>query len=292
FGQGGLAARVTRDKAVALTPLNMSLARDLVCRTRVAAALTGGGGQPAVDLDALCLTLNQISQCVADLERVAAIDVNPVLAHPDGVTVIGATIRLSPEPQPDPHRLAIRPYPRELEEKAVLRSGRAVLLRPIRPEDEPAHYDFFKHLSAEDLRFRFFGVVRDLSHTEMAKLTQIDYEREMAFIATAPGPDGRPETLGVVRASTRPDNATAEFAVIVRSDQKGAGLGRMLMEKIIRYCRGRGTKELTGQALMENGGMQGLAEKLGFSVVRNYDDEVAEMRLPLQESPTDGTGRP
>ncbi|OLN24755.1 Protein acetyltransferase [Desulfovibrio sp. DV] len=277
---------------MALTPLNMSLARDLVCRTRVAAALTGGGGQPAVDLDALCLTLNQISQCVADLERVAAIDVNPVLAHPDGVTVIGATIRLSPEPQPDPHRLAIRPYPRELEEKAVLRSGRAVLLRPIRPEDEPAHYDFFKHLSAEDLRFRFFGVVRDLSHTEMAKLTQIDYEREMAFIATAPGPDGRPETLGVVRASTRPDNATAEFAVIVRSDQKGAGLGRMLMEKIIRYCRGRGTKELTGQALMENGGMQGLAEKLGFSVVRNYDDEVAEMRLPLQESPTDGTGRP
>jgi len=283
FGQGGLAARVTRDKAVALTPLNMSLARDLVFRTRVAATLKGTADQTGVDLDALCLTLNQVSQCVADLERIAAIDLNPVLAHPDGVTVIGAAIRLTPEAQPNPHRLAIRPYPRELEECVTLRGGRHAMLRPIRPEDEPAHFEFFKHLSPEDLRYRFFGVVRDLSHAEMAKLTQIDYEREMAFIATAPDAGGTPETLGVVRAATRPDNSTAEFAVIVRSDLKGLGLGRLLMEKIIRYCKERGTRELTGQALMENGGMQGLAEKLGFSVVRNYDEEVAEMRLPLNE---------
>lgn len=283
FGQGGLAARVTRDRAVALTPLNMSLARDLVFRTRVAASFAGAVGRPGVDVAALCLTLNQVSQCVADLERIAAIDLNPVLAQPDGIQVIGAAIRLTTEAEPDPHRLAIRPYPRELEECVSLKSGRHVLLRPIRPEDEPAHFEFFKHLSPEDLRFRFFGVVRELSHTEMAKLTQIDYEREMAFIATAPDADGRPETLGVVRASTRPDNAAAEFAVIIRSDLKGQGLGRLLMEKIIRYCKGRGTKVLTGQALMENGGMQGLAEKLGFSVVRNYDEEVVEMRLPLNE---------
>ena len=283
FGQGGLAARVTRDKAVALTPLNMSLARDLIRRTRVAATLRGAAGQPGADIDALCLTLNQVSQCVADLERIAAIDLNPVLAQPDGVQVIGAAIRLTAEAEPDAHRLAIRPYPRELEECVTLRNGRHALLRPIRPEDEPAHFEFFKHLSPEDLRFRFFGVVRELTHTEMAKLTQIDYEREMAFIATAPDADGRAETLGVVRASTRPDNSSAEFAVIIRSDLKGLGLGRLLMEKIIRYCKGRGTRELTGQALMENGGMQGLADKLGFSVVRNYDEEVVEMRLPLND---------
>ncbi|EHJ47684.1 GCN5-related N-acetyltransferase [Solidesulfovibrio carbinoliphilus subsp. oakridgensis] len=300
FGQGGLAARVTRDKAVALTPLNMSLARDLVFRTRVAATLRGASGQPGVDpevspgvdIDALCLTLNQVSQCVADLERIAAIDLNPVLSHPGGVTVIGAGIRLTAEAEPDAHRLAIRPYPRELEECVTLKNGRHVLLRPIRPEDEPAHFQFFKHLSPEDLRFRFFGVVRELTHTEMAKLTQIDYEREMAFIATAPDADGRPETLGVVRASTRPDNSSAEFAVIARSDLKGLGLGRLLMEKIIRYCKARGTRLLTGQALMENGGMQGLAEKLGFSVVRNYDEEVAEMRLPLNEPAPGGAARP
>ena len=283
FGQGGLAARVTRDRAVALTPLNMSLARDLVFRTRVAASFGGAAGQPAIDVNALCLTLNQVSQCVADIERIAAIDLNPVLAQPGGVQVIGAAIRLTAEAEPDPHRLAIRPYPRELEECVTLKNGRHAMLRPIRPEDEPAHFEFFKHLSPEDLRFRFFGVVRELTHTEMAKLTQIDYEREMAFIATAPDAEGRPETLGVVRASTRPDNSSAEFAVIIRSDLKGQGLGRLLMEKIIRYCKGRGTRELTGQALMENGGMQGLADKLGFSVVRNYDEEVAEMRLPLND---------
>lgn len=292
FGQGGLAARVTRDKAVALTPLNMSLARDLVFRTRVAATLRGAAAQGGVNIDALCLTLNQVSQCIADLERIAAIDLNPVLSHPEGVTVIGAGIKLTAEAQPNPHRLAIRPYPRELEECVTLKNGRHVMLRPIRPEDEPAHFEFFKHLSPEDLRFRFFGVVRELSHMEMAKLTQIDYEREMAFIATAPGEDGRPETLGVVRAATRPDNASAEFAVIARSDQKGLGLGRLLMEKIIRYCRQRGTRVLTGQALMENSGMQGLAEKLGFSVVRNYDDEVVEMRLPLNDPGPGETTRP
>jgi acetyltransferase len=283
FGQGGLAARVTRDKAVALTPLNMSLARDLVFRTRVSANLRGAAGQPGVDIDALCLTLNQVSQCIADNERIAAIDLNPVLSHPAGVTVIGAAIRLAPEAQPNPHRLAIRPYPRELEECAHLKGGRRVLLRPIRPEDEPAHFAFFKHLSPEDLRFRFFGVVRDLDHAEMAKLTQIDYEREMAFIATVADETGGPETLGVVRTATRPDNSSAEFAIIVRSDLKGQGLGRLLMEKMIRYCRDRGTRVLTGQALMENGGMQHLAENLGFSVVRNYDEEVLEMRLPLNE---------
>ena len=142
----------------------MSLARDLVFRTRVSANLRGVTGQPGVDIDALCLTLNQVSQCVADNERIAAIDLNPVLAHPGGVTVIGAAIRLTDEAEPDPHRLAIRPYPRELEECATLKNGRRILLRPIRPEDEPAHFEFFKHLSPEDLRFRFFGVVRDLSH--------------------------------------------------------------------------------------------------------------------------------
>ncbi len=283
FGQGGLAARVTRDKAVALTPLNMSLARDLIWRTRVAATLRGTGEEPGADIDALCLTLNQVSQCITDIERIAAIDINPVLAHPEGVTVIGAAIRLDTAENPDPHRLAIRPYPRELEECSTLKNGRHVLLRPIRPEDEPAHFEFFKHLSPEDLRFRFFGVVRDLSHMEMARLTQIDYEREMAFIATAPAEDGTPETLGVVRTSTKPDNSSAEFAVIVRSELKGQGLGRLLMEKMIRYCKQRGTRVLTGQALLENNGMQGLAEKLGFSVVKNFDEEVAEMHLVLNE---------
>jgi acetyltransferase len=120
---------------------------------------------------------------------------------------------------------------------------------------------------------------------EMARLTQIDYEREMAFIATAPDAEGMDETLGVVRASTKPDNSSAEFAIIVRSDQKGQGLGRKLMEKIISYCRDRGTATIDGQALLDNKGMQTLAEKVGFDVWRNTDDEVAEMHLDLKHAP-------
>jgi len=281
FGRGGIGARGTIDRAYALPPLNMSLARDLIFRTRLSASLDGSDGRPPADIEAICLTLVQASQIMIDIERVVSVEISPLVADSSGASVIGARISLDPARELQRPKLAIRPYPRELEECAVLKSGRHVDLRPIRPEDEPAHFRFFEKLSPEDLRFRFFGVVRELSHEEMAKLTQIDYEREMAFIATAPDEEGIPETLGVVRTSTQPDNSTAEFAIIVRSDMKGMGLGRILMEKMVRYCRDRGTKLLTGQALMENGGMQGLAEKLGFSVARNYDEEVAEMRLPL-----------
>lgn len=282
FGQGGLAAKLSQDKAIAMPPLNMSLARDLINRTRVSAFLRGLGGRRAADVDAICLTIIQVAQLVTDIPQIQEIDINPLFADSQGVAVLGARIRVAEVMSNGYDRLAIRPYPKELEERVILKNGRSVLIRPIRPEDEPAHYEFFKRLSPEDLRYRFFGVVRELSHMEMTRLTQIDYEREMAFIATAPDAEGTFETLGVVRAATKPDNSVAEFAIIVRSDQKGVGLGRLLMEKIIHYCRERGTGAIAGQALLDNKGMQGLAEKLGFDVWRNTDDEIAEMRLELK----------
>jgi len=282
FGQGGLAAKLSQDKAVGLPPLNASLARDLISRTRVSAFLRGLGGRPPADLDAICLTLIQIAQLVTDIPQIIEIDVNPIFADSQGVAVLGARIRVAEAMSGGQDRLAIRPYPRELEEEAVLKNGRHILIRPIRPEDEPAHYELLKRITPEDLRYRFFGVVRELSHMEMARLTQIDYEREMAFIATAPDEEGHNETLGVVRASTKPDNSTAEFAILVRSDQKGLGMGTLLMDKIIRYCRDRGTAVLSGQALLDNKGMQGLAEKVGFDVWRNTDEDIADMRLDLK----------
>ena len=284
FGQGGLAAKLSQDKAIGLPPMNMSLARDLINRTRVSAFLRGLGGRPPADMDAICLTIIQVSQLVTDIPQIQEIDINPLFADSQGVAVLGVRIRVAEVTASGLDRLAIRPYPKELEETVTLKNGRTAFIRPIRPEDEPAHYEFFKRISPEDLRFRFFGVVRELSHMEMTRLTQIDYEREMAFIATAPNEEGLSETLGVVRAATKPDNSAAEFAVLVRSDQKGVGLGRMLMEKIIRYCRERGTAAITGQALLENKGMQGLAEKLGFEVWRNTDDDVAEMHLNLKKT--------
>ena len=164
----------------------------------------------------------------------------------------------------------------------TLRSGRRVLLRPIRPEDEPAHQRFHSRLTPEDIRFRFFGLVRNLPHSEMARFTQIDYDREMAFIATATDERGEPETLGVVRTVTDPDNVHAEFAINVRSDLKAQGLGFLLLDKMIRYCRGRGTAEIVGQVLTDNRTMLRLAQGLGFTSRMLPDNDAVEVTLSLR----------
>jgi acetyltransferase len=144
--------------------------------------------------------------------------------------------------------------------------GGTILLRPIRPEDGAAHVAFFNALTPDDVRYRMFVRVRELQPAQLARFTQIDYDREMAFIATRIGPDGHPETLAVSRVVADPDNMSAEFAVTVRSDLKGKGLGVMLMNKIIAYCRARGTREIVGEALPQNAPVIGLVKKLGFTV--------------------------
>ncbi len=281
FGQGGLAASITRDKAVALPPLNMTLARDLIYRTRVSLFLAGRQEEPEADMDSICRTVIMVSQLISDVAQITDIDINPIMADQDGVLALNARIKIARVDAEAQDRLAIRPYPRELEECAILKNGNKVLLRPIKPEDEPAHYDFFTYLEPEDLRFRFFGIVRELSHREMARLTQIDYEREMAFIASSAREDGAYETLGVVRASLKPDVDWAEFAIIIRSDQKGQGLGSILMDKMIRFLKDRGIVTLSGQALVDNKGMQGLARKFGFKIIKDIDEDVVDMRLVL-----------
>lgn len=178
-------------------------------------------------------------------------------------------------------RLALRPYPQQLVERPALPDGEKALIRPIRPEDEPEHHAFLSRLTPEDIRFRFFGQVGELPHSQMVRLTQIDYDREMAFIAQRRDKHGLVETLGVVRAITDPDNETTEFAIVVRSDLKGQGLGRKLLEKMIAYCRARGTRTMVGQVLADNGAMLGLAERLGFEKTLMREDGVYEVRLKL-----------
>ena len=282
FGQGGTAVEVIADRAVSLPPLNMHLARDLVTRTRVWRLLQGYRDRPPVDMDALCLTLIQISQMIVDIPEIMELDINPLLADENGVLALDARIRVA-RPTGDRSRdLAIRPYPAELEEPFTLHNGLEVLLRPIRPEDEPEHREFLGRLTPEDIRFRFFGLVREFPHSEIARLTQIDYDREMAFIASAPKADGSgSETLGVVRTVTDPDNETCEFAIIVRSDLKGQGLGYKLLEKMIGYCRARGTKTMTGQVMAGNHPMLDMVRALGFRVKRLEDEPVMETTLDL-----------
>lgn len=283
FGQGGIAVEVTADHAVALPPLNMVLAQDLIGRTRVARLLAGYRNRPPADTNAIARVLVQISQMVADLPELVELDINPLLADSEGALALDARMRvaLADKSASTMDRLAIRPYPAELEQE-IEWDGAPLLLRPIRPEDGPAHLAFFDALTADDVRYRMFVRVRELQPSQLARFTQIDYDREMAFIATRPGPGGVAETLGVARVVTDPDNVQAEFAVTVRSDLKGHGLGAILMEKLIAYCRSRGTREIVGEALPLNTRVIRLARRLGFTVTPNPAEETVHMRLPLQ----------
>jgi len=280
FGHGGTAVEVTGDRALGLPPLNSNLARELISRTRVSRLLAGFRGQPAIDLPALESTLVKLAQLATDVAEIAELDINPLLADEQGVMALDARVRVAASAVSAFERLAIRPYPSELEE-TVEHGGRHLLLRPIRPEDTPQHRKFLARIAPHDLYSRFFALMRELPHTELAHLTQIDYDREMAFIAVTPADSGAEEIVGVARACADPDNVAAEFAVLVRSDLKGQGLGRLLMQKLLRYCREQGTRQLWGNVLSTNAAMLHLSRSLGFRV-RGVDREVVEVVLDLQ----------
>jgi acetyltransferase len=286
FGEGGRGVELYRDLAVALPPLNQPLARDLISRTRAATLLDAHHDHPAADLDKLALTLTQVSQLIVDHPEIVELDINPLFADDRGVIAVDGHIRLSTADVTKPFRLSIRPYPKELEEVVRLRDQREVLFRPIRPEDEPGHYEFHSRLKPEDIRYRFFRYVDAIPHSEMARMTQIDYDREMAFVAVIParpGGDGPQETLGVVRAISSPDNDDAEFAIIIRSDLKGCGLGSALMRKMIAYCRTRGTRRLAGEVLSDNDPMIKLMRALGFDIRPTDEGGVVSVTLNLQD---------
>lgn len=287
FGEGGTAVEVISDRAIALPPLNMALAKDLVSRTKVSKLLAGYRDHAAADMKAVYLTLNQVAQLIIDIPEIEELDINPLFADEQGVLALDARIKVSRAAPAGSQRLAIRPYPKDLESTFVMKGGdgykgRTVDICPIRPEDEPNHHIFISKLSPEDIRFRFFGVLREIPHSQMARLTQIDYDREMAFIATATTEEHGRETLGVVRVFTDPDNEKAEFSIVVRSDLKGTGLGRELLTKMIDYCRSRGTQSMVGQVLKENRRMLKFIQDLDFKTTGDVEPNVVEVRLDLQ----------
>jgi acetyltransferase len=285
FGEGGSTWKQPRDCAVALPPLNLALARDLVESTAVGRRMAAGG---AVDLQAVCLVLTQVSQLLIDLDEIAELEIDPLIADADGVQVREARVRIvAHRRRSGARRFAIRPYPQELREQVRWR-GRPIELRPIMPEDEAAHGEFLASLDTEDVRYRFFSVMRRLPHSELARYTQIDYDREMAFVAVGRDAEGHAQTLGEVRAVADPDNVAAEFAIVVRSDLKGMGLGRLLLDKLIAYLRDRGTEELRGETMPDNERMKNLARDCGFKVTPRRDLGVVELQLQLRRAQAPG----
>ncbi|MBU0588129.1 MAG: bifunctional acetate--CoA ligase family protein/GNAT family N-acetyltransferase [Gammaproteobacteria bacterium] len=282
FGQGGTAVEVMADRAVALPPLNVPLAKALISRTRIARLLAGWRDTPAVDETALHGVLLALSQLLAEIPEIAELDINPLIVNFEGAVALDARIRLSASGPAGAHHFAILPYPAELEER-VQWQEKPLLLRPIRPEDEAQHMAFLQKLDPEDIRMRVFYSRRTMEHSELARLVQIDYAREMAFVALTIGPDGQEQTVGVVRAMTDPDNVEAEFGVIVRSDLKGQGLGRLLMQKLIAYLRAQGTQRLVATVLDYNERMLQLARTLGFEEPGNAEkgEGIKSLFLPL-----------
>jgi acetyltransferase len=267
FGEGGTAVELRRDHAVALPPLNGMLARELLAHTRIAPLLAGYRGHAPVDEQALIGAVLRVSQMAVDLPALAELDVNPLLADAQGVLAVDARIRVRKPGNTERSRLAIQPCPAGLEERIRV-AGRDLLVRPIRPDDGQRLADFYAQTSPADMRLRFFMVRREIPHSELARYCQIDYDREMTFIALEAHDESAagPIMVGEVRAACDPDNLRAEFAIHVASGWQGRGLGAVLLDKLVCYLRERGTVEVVGECLLENLGMAALARHAGFTV--------------------------
>ncbi|SHO54444.1 succinyl-CoA synthetase subunit alpha [Vibrio quintilis] len=281
LGQGGSEWQETTEAEAALPPLNMALAHYFIANALKNNKIRFQRQPDPVHLDGLAEFLVRLSQLIESCPEVHEIDIHPLLINGDQFTILDADLTLKHYSGDAQGRLAIRPYPAELEEMITIQKTQEdILIRPILPEDEPHHAAFIHKVSKEDLYKRFFTEVGEFSHETLANLTQIDYDREMAFVAVRQSDE--PEILGVSRALISPDNSNAEFAILIRTDLKGMGLGKILMRKIIGYCRAKGTQQISGMTMPTNQGMLSLSRALGFSTEIDFEDGTAEMQLSLQ----------
>ncbi len=278
FGQGGSAAELLGDMAFDLPPLNLTLAAGLVARTRAARSLGESHDQPAADRNAVADLLVRISQLIVDFPEIAELELNPIFADAAGVSVADAWMAL--RPPGDAAELAIAPYPAELMEHWTA-GNETLLIRPIRPEDAEAHAALFSRLTPEDIRYRFFSLVRALSQEQIARMTQVDYDREMAFVAVR---EATNETVGVCRLVREPYTESGEFAVLVESAMRGRGLARRLMQRVMDWARSQGMTSITGQVLSENAPMLAFMRRLGFTVRRMPEEpDVVEVSTDLEQ---------
>jgi acetyltransferase len=285
FGCGGVLVEIFKDRALALPPLNRTLARRLMERTKIYEALQGVRGRKAVNLAALETLLVRFSLLLVDFPEIQEIDLNPVLATPERVVALDARLLLGPADQSPEQRprLAIHPYPNQYAAPFRLRDGREVLVRPIRPEDEPLIVALHAGHSEHTIRMRFFSLVKTLSRDSLIRLCHLDYDREMALTAVR-NENGQPRLLGVVRYYLQPETGAAEFALVVSDAYQRQGLGRHLMQRLIAVAQERGIRCLVGQVLAENTPMVHLLGSLGFSRPIPVEDQVVRVELSLTKT--------
>ncbi|VYU37400.1 protein lysine acetyltransferase [Metakosakonia massiliensis] len=282
LGEGGVEWRAQDQAAVALPPLNMNLARYLVIQAIKNKKIRGRSGLRTLDIAGLSQFLVQVSNLIIHCPEIQRLDIHPLLAAGNEFTALDVTLSVAAFSGNGESRLAIRPYPQQLEEQITLKNGERCLFRPILPEDEPQLQQFIALVTKEDLYYRYFSEINEFTHDDLANMTQIDYDREMAFVAVRQK-GNEEEIMGVTRAISDPDNIDAEFAVLVRSDLKGLGLGRRLLEKLISYTRDHGLRRLNGITMPNNRGMITLARKLGFDVDIQLEDGIVTLSLLLTQ---------
>ncbi len=282
FGAGGIAVEVLKDRTIALPPLNEMLLDDMIRGTRVGKMLGEFRNLPAVDRAALRAVLLRVSELACEIPEIEELDINPLIADEEGAIAVDARVSLRPAP---PQRiayahLAIHPYPHELEATLRLPEGEWVKLRPIRPEDAMMEQAFVEGLSRQTSRLRFQSSLRTLTPGMLARFTQIDYDREMAFVAVREE-GGAERQIGVCRYITLPDARSCEFAVVVADEWQGKGLGRRMMAVLVDTARARGLETMIGWVLAENGNMLTMCTEIGFENRPDEDPQVRRMVLDL-----------
>lgn len=282
FGRGGTAAELIADTHVALPPLDLASAESLIARTRVSRILAAYRDVPAADRRAIAAVLVALGNIASALPQIRAMDLNPILADANGVVTVDARVVLEADPARR-RRPAIRPYPGSWTLQLAL-GERRFFIRPMKPEDELLIGAMLARVTTEDLRLRFFAPLKSFSHAFLARLTQLDYAREMAFIAIE---EGSGDAAGAVRLHADPGHVEAEYAILLRSDLKGIGLGRALMELIIDWAKAEALQRVHSQVLAENGPMLALCRDLGFEITHDPDD-ISIRRVALELDAANG----
>lgn len=283
FGAGGTAVEILRDRAVTLPPVNRFIAANLIAQTRISRLLKAFRNLPAADLGALEQVLCRVSEMVCELPRIRELDINPLIADESGAIALDARITLDWQTSSLVRygHMAIHPYPTQLVSQVQLADGTEIVIRPIRPEDAEIEQRFVRSLSPRSRYFRFMQSLRELTPEMLIRFTQIDYDRELAFIAVVDG-QGEETEVGVARYTMNPDGVSCEFALVVADAWQRRGIGSRLMHALLAAARERGFQTMEGEVLADNRDMLALVQNLGFSVRTSTDDSgVRQVRKTL-----------
>jgi len=292
FGMGGIGVELFKDFAIGLPPLNQTLARRLMEETKVYQLLKGYRNMPPANVKLLEEILVRFSQMLVDFPQLVEVDINPLLIDEKEAFILDARILIDKElalkmfsprdyPGACPSHLVICPYPKKYETLWRLKDGRMVLLRPIKPEDEPLWLEMFQNFSEESIRYRFFQIIKDTPHEVRVRYCNIDYDREMAIVAELTE-NGRRRIVGVVRISLEPDRKTGEIAFIVADPWQGLGLGTKMVDYAIEVCRDMGVESLYAIMLPDNKRAINLTKKMGFTL-KTMEDGTIKGILNLKE---------